>query len=169
MYVLGRFLSSFTVMLTAGLLFACTIERADVRTPSGEAPEADTALVRSLIETMGDALGAGSLSTLDTIFHDSVTVYEGGGVDVGWPRYRDGHLVPELQALEDRDFRFRSVQVRLSNNTAWATARYDLRAIREGEPLAVQGGATLIFRKLSGRWRLVHLHLSSRPIELDPL
>lgn len=141
---------------------ACTIERGDVRTPSGEPPEADTTRVRMLIEAVADGFESGDLASLDSIYHDSVTVFEGGSVERGWPAYRDEHLAPEIRELSDRRLRFDEVLVRLAGSTAWATGRYTLSATRDGERVSADGLATMVFRKRAGRWRLVHVHMSSR-------
>ncbi|NIW36754.1 MAG: DUF4440 domain-containing protein, partial [Gemmatimonadetes bacterium] len=98
---------------------------------------------------------------LDTIYHEDVTVYEGGRVDAGWLAYRDGHLRPELEALAKRRLRFEDVSIRLAGNTAWATCRYRLTAVRDGERVTADGLGTLVFRKFAGRWRVVHAHMSA--------
>ncbi len=150
-------------ILTALLLSACTIERADVRTPSGESPEADTTRVRQTIEAIGTAFETGRVAELDSIFHDSVLVFEFGRVERGWVAYRDGHLLPETRALSDRSLEFRTIDVHIVRSTAWATVRYTLSGRSESGRVGVEGLGTLILRRLAGRWQLVHVHLSSRP------
>lgn len=140
---------------------ACTIERADVRTPSGEPPEADSVRVREAIEAIATGFNRGDIASLDTIYHDSVTVFEDGSVVHGWTTYRDTHLVPELEALADRHLEFRDMKVRLAGSTAWAAGHYTLSAVYQGEEVSVRGVATLVFRRLGGHWRLVHMHTSS--------
>lgn len=140
---------------------ACTVEHADVRTPSGESPEADSVRVRRTVEAIATAIEGGDLAALDSIYHDSVLVFEAGGVDRGWASYRDVHLAPELEALSDRRFRFDEITVRLAGSTAWVTCRYRVDAVHDGEPVSARGVATLIFRELGGGWRLVHIHTSS--------
>ncbi|NIW35228.1 MAG: DUF4440 domain-containing protein [Gemmatimonadetes bacterium] len=142
-------------------LAGCTIEHGDVRTPSGEPPEADSVRVRETVEAIAAALEGGDLVALDSIYHDSVLVYEGGGVDRGWAVYRDGHLRPELEALTDLRFRFDDIRVRLADGTAWVTCRYALDALHDGQAVSARGVATLVFRELGRRWRLVHIHTSS--------
>ncbi len=160
--LLGRYLVAVTAVLIVAA--ACTIERGDVRTPSGEPPEADTLRVLKVMDAIVVAFETGDVGSLDTIFHDSVTVYEGGSVDKGWTKYRDEHLVPEMRALADRRLQFDDVRVRLAGNTAWTTCSYTLSAVRDGEQLSVSGLSTMVFQKLAGRWRLVHWHTSvSRP------
>ena len=158
-----RFARSHLVTLAAAALCVggCTIERADVRTPSGEPPEADTARVRKAIDAIALAFDTGDIAPLDTIYDEGVTVYEGGRVVRGWLQYRDGHLAPEIEALTDRKLRFEDISVRLAGNTAWATCRYTRQALRDGEPELAHGLGTMIFRKVAGGWRLVHAHAST--------
>ncbi len=158
---LGRQRAIAILWSLALVAVACTIERADVRTPSGEPPEADTTRVRKVLDAIALGFETGELSALDTIYHDSVTVYEGGDAIIGWARYRDERLVPEIESLTDRHLRFEDVTIRLVGSTAWITCRYTRTAIRDGEDHAARGVATLIFRKLAGRWRLVHSHTSN--------
>ncbi len=148
-------------MAMALLAGACTIERGDVRTPSGEPPEADTARVRQAVEAIARAFEAGDLAALDTLYHERVTVFEGGGVDRGWSEYRDGHLAPEIAALQDRRFTLEEIQVRRAGSTAWVTFRFTLSAVHDAEPVSARGLGTMVFRKLGGRWRVVHSHTST--------
>lgn len=149
--------------LAAAILVAvaCTVERADVRTPSGEPPEADTTAVRRVMETIALAFATGDLASLDTIYDENVTVFEGGRADAGWLAYRDGHLAPELESMSERRLHFENVRVRLAGSTAWAICRYTLTGVRDGEEVTAHGLGTMVFRKLLGRWRLVHSHTSS--------
>lgn len=151
----------YLVALAAIFVGGCTIERADVRTPSGESPEADTTRVRKAIEAVALAFETGDLTPLDTIYHEDVTVYEDGRVEQGWLQYRDQYLLPEIEALTQRQLQFEDITVRLSGATAWATCRYTLHALRDGEPVLAQGLRTMIFRRVAGRWRLVHFHSST--------
>lgn len=132
-----------------------------MRTPSGEPPEADTTQIRRLVDEIARAYETGDLGSLDTIYHESATVFEGDKADTGWPSYRDGHLVPELELLSDRRLRFEGIRVRLTGSTAWATCRYALTAVRDGEDVTARGLGTMVFRRFAGRWRLVHAHTST--------
>jgi ketosteroid isomerase-like protein len=151
-------------LLVATILAACTIERGDVRTPGGESPEADTVRVRKAIEAIAHAFESGDLTGLDTIYHDSVTVFEAGTIDQGWVKYRNGRLTPEIEAIRDRQLLLDDIQVHLAGTTAWASCQYTLTGYREGEPISELGVATMVFRKSAGRWRLVVSHTSSRDL-----
>jgi len=144
------------------LALACTVERADVRTPSGRSPEADTTVVRQAIAAVASAFATGDLAELDSIYHENVTIYEGGNVWQGWRSYRDGLLKPEIESLADRRLQFEDIRVRLAGTTAWSTCRFTLTATYSGTPIRSDGFATLVFRKLGDGWRIVHSHTSAR-------
>lgn len=163
--------SSISLPVLVGVLlafFACTIERGDVRTPSGEAPEADTLRVRKAIEDIASAFESGDPGTLDSLFHDDLTVYENGRVYTGWVAYRDQVVQPMLESLNDRRLRLTDIHVRLAGSTAWATCRFDLSADGSGQGLSVRGVGTAVFQRLAGRWRLVHWHASAGNAGDDP-
>ncbi len=155
--------TSYSWPLLAAILIAaaCTVERADVRTPSGEPPEADTARIRRLVDLIAEAYQSGDLAGLDTIYHEDVTVYEGGRVDAGWIAYRDGQLALEIEGLSERRLDFEDLEIRLAGSTALVTCSYTLTAQRDGERITVHGLATMVFRRFAGRWRLVHSHTST--------
>lgn len=140
---------------------ACSIEPGDVRTPSGEPLEADTTAVRSVIEAMSDAFDRADLASLDTLYHDSVTVFNDGIATRGWSEFRDVELAEQFSGLRERRLHFHDVRVRLAGNTAWVTCQYTLSGERDGQPVAATGIGTMVLQKLSGGWRLVHVHTSS--------
>lgn len=142
---------------------ACTVERADVRTVSGEPPEADTIRVRRTIEAFARGWETGDLSALDSVVHDSLTVFDGAEIDRGWRAYREGHLASELGSREGRRFVVSDVRPRLAGSTAWVTFTYERSALRGDRPVELAGTGTAVLQKLGGRWRIVHLHTSAPP------
>jgi ketosteroid isomerase-like protein len=154
--------TSYTWPLVAAILVAaCTVERADVRTPSGEPPEADTARIRRLVDVIAEAYQTGDLAGLDTIYHDSVSVFEAGRMERGWIAYRDGHLAREIEGLSERRLEFEDVEIRLAGSMALVTCSFRLTARRDGEQVTTSGIQTMVFRRFAGRWRLVHSHTSA--------
>ncbi len=140
---------------------ACTIERGDVRTPSGEPPEADTARVARVLDAVARGFETGDLASLDTLYHPDALIYEWGSVSHGWREYRDDRLAPELEAFDERSFVIEDRKVRIAGNTAWASFRYTIEAGPREDRLSASGVGTMIFQKLGGRWVIVHSHTSA--------
>jgi ketosteroid isomerase-like protein len=159
---------SISVIAACVAVAACTIERADVRTTSGDAPEADSARVRQTIEAIATALERADLTSLDTILDDSILVIvgeENRGTTRrrGWQAYR-GHLSDRLRRLDSYRIELHDLTVRLAGrSTALATCRF---AIFQGGESSSHGFATGIFRRAGDNWRLEHVHVSSAKVVL---
>ena len=138
---------------------ACTVERADVRTPSGEPPAADTTRIRATIDVLARAVETSDLAALDTVVAEGVSVIV-DGVVVAAGREDRGRMLAHLEALDQRRLRFDDIEVSLAGGTAWATARYAMSAVHDGAPIARSGVATMVFSRRAGRWWLIHLHAS---------
>ncbi len=149
------------------LLAACTIERGDVRTPSGETPEADTTRVRKAMQAIARGFVTGDLLSLDTLYHDSVLVFAGGSIGRGWVWYRD-QLAAEMEVLSERRMLYEDIRVRQSGSTAWATYRFTMEGLHDGNQISVNGLGTMVFQRLSGRWRLAHSHTSAQRFSSRP-
>ena len=154
------------VMLAAAAAAACTIERGDVRTPSGQPPEADSVAVRLAMEAVAGAYESGDLAAFDSLFHESVTVLDGGRVSLGRADYLADVLAPQIGSLHDRGCRLDDIRVRLARNTAWATYRFVLAGKQDGERVETHGVGTMVLQKFQGRWQIVHVHTSSVPVDV---
>lgn len=161
---MGRELSScraLGLVVLAAAAAACTIERGDVRTPSGEPPEADSIAVRLAMEDIARAYESGNLTLLDSLYHESVTILEEGRVRSGRSDYLADVVMPRISSLDERNCRLDEIRVRLAGSTAWATYRFVLGGRRDGEWIESRRLGTMILRKFQGRWLVVHMHTSS--------
>ncbi len=147
--------------LAAAAAAACTIERGDVRTPSGQPPEVDSTSVRLVMEAVASAYESGDLAALDTLYHDDVTAVEGTRLSSGRAGYVADHLAPQIGSLDDRNFQLHDISVRLARNVAWSTYRFNLAGTRSGERVETRGVGTMILQKSQGRWQIVHVHTST--------
>lgn len=152
-------------MLAAAASAACTIERGDVRTPGGQPPEADSTAVRLAVEAVALAYESGDLSAFDTLYDDSVTVFDGAQVSSGRASYIADYLAPQIRSLDDRQCRLHDISVRLARNTAWATYRFGVAGTRNGVRVELRGVGTMILQNFQGRWRIVHVHTSTVPAD----
>jgi uncharacterized protein YcnI len=112
------------------------------------------------------AFNAKDLDRLATFYHPDVTIYEGGGINNGWADYRDRHLGPELKAFENLQFAHsdRTITVLAGGQSAYAIARYSLKAKMGERDIDAQGLETLLLLKQAdGTWKIRHSHTSSRP------
>jgi ketosteroid isomerase-like protein len=138
-----------------------------VRAPAAFAHDPDEeARIASWLEGYVRAFNQKNLDELGTYYDERVTIYEGGGIDTGWPSYRDHHLDPELKDLEELQFAFADVAPHVPEKDArlaWVTASYTIKGRTRDRQIDGGGLQTLILVKgEDGKWRIRHSHTSSR-------
>ena len=103
---------------------------------------------------------------------ESLTIFESGHANYGWPDYRDHHLVPEMSEMKNTKYAFSDMKIHLRGNTAWATLKYTISAdvMDNGKSRHVDGGGlgTAVLEKRDGQWRIVHWHSSAPRRALTP-
>ncbi|NIP58527.1 MAG: DUF4440 domain-containing protein [Gemmatimonadetes bacterium] len=129
-----------------------------------DASSADAEAVSEVVRTLAAQIQAKEMEPLDTLFAPGrdVHILEGSGVDHGWAEYRDHHLVPELEEMENLSYRYHGVEAQVRGDVAWASFQYELGADLDDERIEVEGRGTAILERLNGGWRVVHLHTSGR-------
>lgn len=133
---------------------------------AAQAGASQAAAIETWLERYDAAFVAKDLETLGTYYHPDVTIFEGGGVDNGWPAYRDHHLGPELKMFEDLQFGHtdRTVHILGDGRMAYVTSRYFIKAKMGDRTLDSSGLATLVLIKdADGAWKIRHSHTSARP------
>lgn len=103
------------------------------------------------------------MKALDSLYAgDSLTVFEGAGVNRGWTDYRDHHLAPELLEMKNFQYRPADLEVHLDGGTAWVLFRYTLKAEVNGRAIDAVGRGTAILERRGSRWVVRHTQTGSR-------
>ena len=126
----------------------------------------EVAAIEKWLAEYDAAFNAKDLDKLGSFYHPDVTIYEGGGIDNGWAKYRDGHLGPELKAFENLQFAHTGRQIHLlgDGKTAYSVSQYTLKAKMAERVIDSGGLETLVLMKgADGVWKIRHSHTSSRP------
>jgi Xaa-Pro aminopeptidase len=73
------------------------------------------------------------------------------------------HLMGDT--FSERKLSVRDVSVHVFGDSAWAEFYWDFNAKfrKDGSPITTHGRETQLYRKVQGRWRLVHVHYSGMP------
>jgi hypothetical protein len=127
-------------------------------------PNPEAAAVRRVVEAFAEFSQAKNLAGIDTLFAagGGVHIIEGAGVNHGWADYRDSHLKPELDEMQNFQYRYFSVEPQVRGDVAWAAFRYELAADVPSGHVETEGRGTAVLEKRDERWVIVHLHTSGR-------
>ena len=122
--------------------------------------------IKAWLGSYDDAFNAKDLTRLAVFYHPDVTIFEGGGVNTGWADYRDHHLGPELEEMQQPAFSHSNVVVNMldkGGHSAYVTSEYRLRARVKDRDVDASGLETLVVvRGRDGAWKIRHSHTSSR-------
>ena len=91
---------------------------------------------------------------------------ESGGQNEGLRDLVDHHVVPEKDALVELLLDLENVETHVEGDFAWAVADVEVKAtIRsDGRTIHKRGYETFLFRRVSGVWKVVHTHSSTRSV-----
>jgi len=133
----------------------------------GGADDARTAAeIKTWLSGYDPAFNAKDLGRLARFYHPEVTIYEGGGIDRGWAEYRDHHLGPELQEMQEPKLSHSAVAVQVlvpAGRSAYVTSEYRLQTRIKEREIDAGGLETLVVvRGADGAWKIRHSHTSSR-------
>lgn len=106
---------------------------------------------------------AKDLAKLATMYTPDTIVYEGSGINRGWKNYSETHLGPELKSFENLEFAHTNVVPHvLSDNAAYVTADYMIKAKMADRVLDSGGLATFVLSKDAGAWKIRHTSTAAR-------
>ena len=123
----------------------------------------DAAKVAATVRALFAASERNDMVALDTLYAgDSLTIFEGAGVNRGWADYRDHHLGPELKEMKNLQYQAADLEVHVEGGTAWVLFRYALKADMNGRAADVFGRGTAIVERRGTRWVVRHMQTGGR-------
>lgn len=122
-----------------------------------------TEAVRAVLTKSASAFERGDMATMEKLWanDETVTVFESGHANYGWPDYRDKHLGPEMKEMKNIKYSLSDIRAKVSGHTAWATFKYAISADVGTRHLDSVGLGTAVLEKRGDGWRIVHWHSSA--------
>ncbi len=128
-----------------------------------DADRGETARVAATLTAVFTAAERNDLAALDSLYAgDSLTIFEGAGVNRGWSDYRDHHLAPELREMKNLQYRPADIEVHVDGATAWVLFRYTLKAEVNGRAVDSIGRGTAVLERHGARWVVRHVQTAGR-------
>jgi len=94
---------------------------------------------------------------------------ESGGQNNGLTDLIEHHVEPEGDALDSLELNLSNVETHVEGDFAWAIADVEVKALvkRDQREIHNRGYQTFLFRRLDGKWKVIHTHSSSRPVKTE--
>lgn len=123
------------------------------------APEAVDAV--AAVERFSDALGAGDLSKASAELDPDVIILESGGAERSRDEYLSGHAKDDADFLKTAMQTLKRRSAQASADLAWVASESAIHTMKGEEMLMLEATETMVLRKSSEGWKIVHIHWSS--------
>lgn len=135
--------------------------------PSAEAaaldvPQAARPAVE-IVDQFGKALTAGDLKTVGSLLDPAVLILESGGAERSREEYLGHHAIADAAFLKGAHQQIKRRIARISGETTWVGTESELHAMKDGKATTTLSTETMVLKRTSQGWRIVHIHWSSRP------
>ena len=149
--------------LLVASLFAAGSLQAQADRAASPSDGAEVTRVAATLRALFTASERSDLAALDSLYAgDSLTIFEGTGVNRGWTDYRDHHLGPELKEMKNLQYRPSELEVHVAGSMAWVLFRYALKADVNGRAAGLVGLGTAILERRGATWVVRHMQTSGR-------
>jgi len=115
-----------------------------------------------------EAMDQSDLDAAEALFAESSSVFESGGVQGSWQRYREHHIGPELDEIKSFETTLGEPEGGESADGSMAFVAWPIEyhiELGNGQLIDSKGTVTFVLVKESGKYRIRHLHWSSRPMK----
>lgn len=125
--------------------------------------------ISSLVAKYAQAVDAADTKLAAEVWADSsdVSFIHPMGHEHGWEAVKT-NVFEKLMGVtfSERSLTVKDLQVHAHGDAAWAEFYWDFAAKfrKDGTAIQTHGRETQIYRKMGGRWRLVHVHYSGMPV-----
>lgn len=110
---------------------------------------------------LGDAIATGDVDKLRVLLAPDVLIFESGGVESSLAEYERHHMPADMAFMKGMKREVLSRHVFDSGESATVVTRSRIRGIYKKQDIDLSSTETLVIKKMSGQWKIVHIHWSS--------
>ncbi|MFL6602571.1 MAG: c-type cytochrome [Steroidobacteraceae bacterium] len=126
---------------------------------------ASAAAPLAVVDEFFRALASGDTASVTRILDPAVLIYESGGAERSREEYTSHHLGSDVAFLKTARHRLLSRTGDTLGDLAWVASESQLSSSSKGKPVNLVSTETMVLRKTSEGWRIVHIHWSSRRLK----
>lgn len=119
--------------------------------------------VKETVHDFHDALAAGDSARALELLHSEVRVFESGHAET-YSEYRSGHLGADMEfsAATERELVSEEVRMSPGGDAALYLGEHTMTGTFRDREIDAHGTETMVLVDADGRWRILHIHWSSR-------
>lgn len=116
----------------------------------------------AVVDRFFRALAAGDSTSAQMLLDPNVLIFESGGAERSRAEYASHHLGSDAAFLQSAKHRLLSRTGDALGDMAWVASEARLSSSTGAKPIDIVSTETMVLRKTTDGWRIVHIHWSSR-------
>lgn len=131
---------------------------------------ADEQAIQKLLDLYAQAMEQKSVPLMEqAVVTADFSTIESGYPNWSWEDFRDNHLLVEMDAFTDVDYRIELISGELQEPLGFAIYRYTASGKVQGNPdtVSISGLGTAILEQTAKGWQIHHLHTSAPRAQLE--
>ncbi len=167
----------FTAPILVAFLFATPLVNAqeapkshshshDATTAGADSSQKLSAEVQAAVDAVdrfGASLKAGNLKAVESLLDPEVLILESGGAERSRQEYLSHHASSDAKFLKDAHVQLLHRTAKRSGDLVWIGSESEIHFQKAGKPASLLSTETMILKEVGERWKIVHIHWSSRP------
>lgn len=125
--------------------------------PKGSGAETDAG---KAITEFHKALKLGNKKKVRSLLDDSVTIFEGGGVEKSADEYASHHMMTDMKYLAKVKTEVLTHSVKVIGDMAYSMSRTKSTGQVSMKYINAEGMETMVLKKKNNTWKIVHIHWS---------
>ena len=112
-----------------------------------------------------EAMSRTDLDAAEALFDQTSSVFESGGEQGGWERYREHHIGPEIDEIVTFETTLGEAEAQESTDMSMAFVAWPIEyhiELQDGRTVDSKGTVTFVLVRTGEEYRIRHLHWSSR-------
>ena len=100
--------------------------------------------------------------------YDGARYIESGGQNVGLTDLVEHHVEPEGKSIQ-LDLNFNNPAIHIEGDFAWVIVDTEVKGtiLKSGRKIHNRGYETIILKKISGTWKVIHTHSSGKAVTVE--
>lgn len=116
-------------------------------------------------DALHTAIATGDIERVERILDPKVLIFESGGVESSLEEYASHHMHSDMEFMAGMEREVLGRDVFEANNLAVVTTRSRLTGQFKDRAIDSSSLETLVLHKANGRWKVRHIHWSSRAVK----
>jgi ketosteroid isomerase-like protein len=120
--------------------------------------------VQAVLTRYSEATVRRDLAAVEQCFvtTDDFLIVESSYPNFGWDDYKRNHLVPELETIEDLQYRADLIQCHVTDQLAYGVFKFAASGVNQGNRRTVEGLGTVVLVPSDDGWKIRHWATCSR-------